>query len=330
METGKPPSITLYDDELTFSFPDVHPDAHLTMAFYRTLRVPDDGREYPMPAKLGRFPLNLVDEYLLPEVCKKRGGVFLPMFSREALVVDMGSGFPMAVKVAAGKINVVNGRPWTNTLDKQQQDYLISSHQHWLHGFNTEAGHAGQFVASPMGAGASVEEQLSGQAVWGGLQILVHPMKQAHYLRLLEERRREQREAKGVLFSMAPAQTTMGLAVGGRVRQVVVEDPWGFDAWDTTQQLRSFVHLLHAKDYPRLTGLDMPPTPVTARRYAEAGIPWYDWNTVDDGIGTQSAFASVQSASQLLSASNTVILGDQPVDVSDVIYLGRRIEPDEW
>jgi hypothetical protein len=44
--------VELRDDSLLFSFPDVHPDAVLSVSFQRTLRIPDDGRDYPLPPSL--------------------------------------------------------------------------------------------------------------------------------------------------------------------------------------------------------------------------------------------------------------------------------------
>ena len=48
--------IELRDDELVFRFPEVHEDAVCTIGFQRTLRIPDDNRDYPLPPGLGAFP----------------------------------------------------------------------------------------------------------------------------------------------------------------------------------------------------------------------------------------------------------------------------------
>ena len=55
--------IELKSDGLVFSFPEVHPDATLRVEFERTLRIPDDGRDYPLPPGLGNFPLRHVDDF---------------------------------------------------------------------------------------------------------------------------------------------------------------------------------------------------------------------------------------------------------------------------
>ena len=38
--------------KLTFRFPEVHEDAGCSIVFQRTLRIPDDEKEYPLPPGL--------------------------------------------------------------------------------------------------------------------------------------------------------------------------------------------------------------------------------------------------------------------------------------
>ena len=73
--------IELKDDALVFSFPDVHRDAVLSIDFQRTLRIPDDDSEYPLPPGMGRFPVRHVDDFAarVPERWLSHGGVMLPM-----------------------------------------------------------------------------------------------------------------------------------------------------------------------------------------------------------------------------------------------------------
>src|SRR6476620_5748527 len=58
----------------------------LTVVFHRTLRIPDDGKTYPLPASLGHFPLRSVDDFpeTIPPIYAKRGGVMMPMYQAEA------------------------------------------------------------------------------------------------------------------------------------------------------------------------------------------------------------------------------------------------------
>ncbi|HYF06823.1 MAG TPA: hypothetical protein VD970_04335, partial [Acetobacteraceae bacterium] len=108
-------AIGLEHDTLVFEFPEVHSDAVLHVTFQRTLRVPDDGKRHALPPGLGRFPLRAVDDLeaaRLPEGWTRRGGVALPMWQAEACWLHFSSphAYPMAVKIAAGKINAVNGK----------------------------------------------------------------------------------------------------------------------------------------------------------------------------------------------------------------------------
>lgn len=107
-------AIGLSHDTLVFEFPEVHADAVLQVGFQRTLRVPDDGRDHHLPPGLGRFPLRAVDdlpEARVPALWRRCGGVALPMWQAEACWLSFSSpgDYPMAVKVAAGKVNAVTG-----------------------------------------------------------------------------------------------------------------------------------------------------------------------------------------------------------------------------
>lgn len=86
--------IELKHDELVFQFPEVHEDAVCRVDFQRTLRIPDDNREYPLPPGLGRFPVEHVEDHSsrLPSAWIERGGVLLPMYQAEALWINFSSG----------------------------------------------------------------------------------------------------------------------------------------------------------------------------------------------------------------------------------------------
>ena len=140
--------IELKDDELVFRFPEVHESAKLRVGFQRTLRIPDDNRAYPLPLGFGTFPLNHVDDYAdrVPEAWRRHGGVFLPMHQAEAMWINFRTSYPMAVKVAAGKIDALTGKQWKNDLSSRPQDYLVVPDQPWLDGFSVGKGMIRQFV----------------------------------------------------------------------------------------------------------------------------------------------------------------------------------------
>jgi hypothetical protein len=92
------------------------------------------------------------------------GGVVMPKDQSEALWISFSARYPCAVKIAAGKINAVSGAAWTAELQSEPQDDVVVPGQPWLDGFSVGEGHIRQFVAMPLGAGHSVEEQLTGRA----------------------------------------------------------------------------------------------------------------------------------------------------------------------
>ena len=121
--------IELKADSLVFSFPEVHRDAVLRVDFQRTLRIPDDGTDYPLPPGLGRFPIKHVDDFVerVPLEWIERAGVMLPMYQSEAVWLNLTSGdYPFAIKVAAGKVNAVTGDAWVGQL-KASQNSLDSA-----------------------------------------------------------------------------------------------------------------------------------------------------------------------------------------------------------
>ena len=283
--------IELRDHALEFSFPEVHPRARCQISFQRTLRIPDDNQPYPLPAGLGRFPLHHVDDYYqrLPASWEQHGGVFLPMYQSEALWLDFSfkgwpGDYPCALKVATGKINAISGEPWGNGLVATPQDYLVVTSQLWLDGFAVGQGLIRQFVAMPLGAGFSAEEQLTGQAAHGGLQLVVYPMQRERFEEL--EAQRQADRHREVHDSYLPGfgdvmgeegPTEMALSPGGLMRQQIERDPYGVDAWDQSAGSRCFVHLVNSQIYAVITGQAPPHPPLTAEDYANAKMPWFEF-----------------------------------------------------
>lgn len=176
--------LCLAKDTLRFEFPAIHQDAVLEIKFNQTLRVPDDGRRYPLPPSLWLFHLRAVDELRAascPAAWHRRGGFAFPMWRSEACYISFHSPteFPFAVKVAAGNVNALTGLPWSEDLDFNSGDYIEVPGQPWLDGFCVEKGVVRQFVAAPLGGGYTAEEQITGKAEHGGIQLLVCPMKAA-------------------------------------------------------------------------------------------------------------------------------------------------------
>ena len=313
--------IELQRDNLQFSFPKVHASATLGIEFQRTLRIPDDGDDYPLPPGLGRFPLRHVDDHAenVPKDWIRRGGVMLPMYQSEAMwlnfnatyVPDRDTRYPFAVKVAAGKINAVNGETWSEGLSRPQ-DYMVSPRQPWLDGYCVEQGYIRQFVAMPLGSGYSAEEQITGEAEFGGVQIVVYPMK----LEVFERRfpmvddRDALCEFDAIERCAAPAAMggmDMGLAPGGRMRQEIYDDPFDINDWDTEAGSRCFVHITNSLVWHSVTGSPPPTTPPTSKQYTKAGLPWFEYFDAE---------AKALKGSDVLSHLKSVAaMGEQKGDV---------------
>jgi hypothetical protein len=287
--------IELRHDALSFSFPDVHHDASVTIDFQRTLRIPDDDRSYPLPPGLGSFPLRHVDDFAdrVPALWREHGGVMLPMYQAEALwlnfqgsfVPDRATMYPVAIRVAAGKVDAVSGKEWEPGLSRSPQNYLVHPGQPWLDGYAVSKGIIRQFVAMPLGSGYSAEEQLTGKAEHGGLQLQVFPMKREVFERrfpvVMREREVYSSSAVGdftrTTLCKAPAAPDMGLAPGGRMKQDIYQDRFDLADWDLSRSSRCFVHLANSLVWRAITGENPPTTPPTAAEYTRAGLPWFDY-----------------------------------------------------
>jgi len=176
--------LELRSNQLVFSFPEVHPDARLTVTLHRTFRIPDDGQKYPLPPSCGFFPVRHVDDFKdkVPQKWVGRGGVMVPLYQSEAMWLAFDPQYSnlhmhhyaFAIKVATGKVSAITGKKWSKKL--KDGDYMVSPGQPWLDGYVVEDGTIRQFVAAPLGLGVTVEEQITGKAEFGGLQIEVVPM----------------------------------------------------------------------------------------------------------------------------------------------------------
>lgn len=337
--------IELRDDALRFTFPEVHPEASLSIDFQRTLRIPDDDRSYPLPPGLGRFPLRHVDDFAerVPPSWSEHGGVMLPMYQAEALWLCFSGSFiperrvsyPFAIRVATGKIDAVTGKSWQSGLERRPQNYLVHPGQPWLDGYVVSKGSIRQFVAMPLGAGYTAEEQLTGKAEHGGLQLQVFPMKREVFERRFPVRREPEFEAmvggsltvfsKQLCRAPAAASYEMGLAPGGRMKQDIYTDTFDLSDWDTSQTSRCFVHLANSMVWRSITRQAPPTAPPTAADYSRAGLPWFDY--YDEGreaVEGSSILQGLKSVLHLGKEKGDVPLPEnEPAAPARVVRIGR-------
>lgn len=93
--------------------------------------------------------------------------------------------------------------------------------------------------------------------------------------------------------------------------------------WDTEHSSGCFVHLCDALLWREITGENPPQTPVTAREYERAGLPWFDYYRDDlavlEGSKVLAGAKSVQAISQ--QKGDQAVNSNQSVDEGLVINL---------
>ncbi|HTY23708.1 MAG TPA: hypothetical protein VMC85_11290 [Desulfomonilaceae bacterium] len=305
---------------------------HFSVSFQRTLRLPEDGRTYPLPPGLGRFPIHRVADYAdrVPESWRRHGGVFIPMYQREALwMAFQGADWrPNAVKIGVGMINALSGHAWNQSLSKDKQDYIVVPEQPWLDGINAGKGLIRQFVAMPLGMGYTVEGQITGREEAGGMQIIVYDPKPGKFP---EEEPRWGRRGSDYICccSQAGPGVEMGLAAGGKMEQKIYPDSYGIDTWDVHTFGRVYVHIVNSMMYREITGSEPPPTPVTAREYTRYGLPWFDlYDQEKATIEESGILTGVKSTGDLDKKLGFLSQQDDaPVDIPATTVKG--LHPDE-
>jgi hypothetical protein len=194
------------------------------------------------------------------------------MYAREALWIGFSGAVwkPNAVKVLVGGVNAVSGLPDHRDLG-DPQDYLVCPQQPWLDGFNAGDGIIRQFVAMPMGEGYAVEAG-HGLPEQGGVTIVAFEPMPGRFPDVPPALLGPQRFA-----TPRPAEThEMVVGAGGLIRQKIYRDPYTREVWDTTHRVCATVTMVNSLWFAELTGRQPPPTPIDARTYAAAGLPWFD------------------------------------------------------
>lgn len=262
----------------------IHIGSRFSVSFQRTLRIPEDGNVYPLPPGLGAFPIHSVADYWdrVPPTWQSQNSYFISMSQREALWLGFDGAMwkPNAVKIAIGNVNAISGQAWDEALQTQPQDYIICPNQPWLDGINTGHSSIRQFVAMPLGLGATVEAQIRGTEEIGGIQILVYEPKPGRFP--TQPPPEPDPEARGLALSL-PIGAEMGLGAGGQMSQKIYPDSYGGDTWDLTNFGSIAVYIINSEQYRELTDLEPPPTLITAQAYTQYGFPWFALYDEDQG-----------------------------------------------
>ena len=265
--------IELLHDQLTFAFPEIHPDAKLTIEFQRTLRIPDGEREFPLLPGLGRFPLfpvqELVDQGAAPWL--EQVEAMLPMYQSEAMWLSFQPSYsvaheafyPFAVKISAGQKDAISGRTWTTALHRNPQDYLVLREQSWLGGFSNGNGLVHQFVAVPFGNKEIVTAEAGAVDNTGKVQLEVYPLSRHAF-----ELHHPTDSWKAHLLATANPTTEKG----NLTRELHTElepqklngNPFRHEDWDRDARATYSLHLANSLQWCAMTGSPPPSPPLSA------------------------------------------------------------------
>lgn len=302
-----------------------------SVALQRTVRVPDDGGSYPLPPGLGALPVYRVEDFAdrVPPALRERGGYFVPLWEREALWLNFTAAWwkPNAVKVGVGGVNALTGEAWDSGLRADPQNYLVCPDQPWLDGIRTAEGTVRQFVAVALGSGDTVEEQLTGAAEVGGVQIQVFEPKPGRFPDEPPPDAGPRLESIAWEGLEVQEDTSMGLGAGGQIEQKIYPDPYGVETWDEAAWAEAFVHVLPAEHVRAITGEEPPPSPVTPQLYTSLGLPWF--RLPDEERGDLAASERLQRVESVQSrhAARGDADDEEPVaiDPGQIIPLGPQV-----
>ncbi len=259
------------------------------ISFHRTLRIPEDGRDYPLPAGLGRFPIHRVEDYAekVPANWLKEGGFFIPLYQKEALFLQLEapSWHPTIAKICVGRINAITGKPFSETLSRGHQDYVVIPNQKWLDGISSGEGLVRQFVAMPLGKGYTIESQITDEEKFGGFQFVVFECKPGRFperdpeidrrVRWAEQYGRQAALYCSIALDEGDDDQEMGIAAGGSIKQQIQKDTYGIESWSPELKRSLTIRLVNSLAYKEITGMEPPASPITAAEYKRAKIPWY-------------------------------------------------------
>jgi hypothetical protein len=241
---------------------EIHFGASVTVRFMRTPRIPDDGEAYPQPQDLGTFPIFCVGDYpdRVPAAWRVRGGVFIPLYPREAIWISFSGRWwkPNAIKVGVGRINALTGHAWHERLTAEPQNYLVCPDQTRLDGFNRGNGALRQFIAMPLETGGDREMQTPGREECSGIHLMVFEPKAGRFPSCPPEQERETITRRS---PSAPENAVPAPQAGGRMRQEISPDEYGFDNWDPLNYGRVCVHTVNTRMFREITGREPPSRP---------------------------------------------------------------------
>ena len=329
--------LTLINDSLLIG-------RHTKISFNRTLRIPEDGKKYDLPAGFGRLPILRVEDVAdrVPDKWRQEGGLIIPLYQREALFLEFGGEEwrPTIAKAAVGRVNAITGKPHDLDLKEGRQDYVVIPEQKWLDGINSGNGSVRQFIAMPLGQGYTVEAQITDEETHGGFQMAVFEPKEGIFIEekadvwddhtyvrdtnsVYARKPRFSDSSLSLLSRRAacPKELEMGIAAGGSIKQQILEDEYGIESWDPDACLALNIHIVNSAVYEEITGRPALLSPITAESYAKQGIPWFShYDESRKSVSAPKIFSQLLSVLQIDKARGKMENATQkPMRVGPVI-----------
>lgn len=121
----------------------------------------------------------------------------------------------------------------------------------------------------------------------------------------------------------------MGLAAGGKIEQVVNIDYNDATKWFKGLTLSIPVHILNSAAFRRVTGTEPPACPLSAREYADAGLPFFDMFEEPSGVSGNNAFDAVKSVNEV-EQDRGIASGVEYVVHPGIITLDRDARVAHW
>ncbi|KAI0832186.1 hypothetical protein F5Y06DRAFT_307499 [Hypoxylon sp. FL0890] len=283
----------------------------LRISFQRTIRVSDYVDRCDLPPDIGTFPLFKVRDYAqrLPPEMAAKGGLFFPMHQKEAMWIKLSADAPFMIKIYAGGVNVSSGEHHAEGVEARRrrvelrnagnslQDYVVVPDQYWLDGITVSPRVARQFVAMPMNQGYSVEAQLTGKELTAPpclqeyeetIPFRCSPNNSIDNLKKLLEDLTGMPADMQLLGSSGPTlsrdefhcETDTGLNLI-QIQGSTVHMFWRLNDGKVvirptiSEEIASKgVRMLNGAAFRRVTGRELPPSPIEASTYVDKGLPF--------------------------------------------------------
>lgn len=95
----------------------------------------------------------------------------------------------------------------------------------------------------------------------------------------------------------------MSVAPGGLIKQCILEDRFPAESWDRQATVFFNVQILNSELFRSVTGLAPPKSPISAKTYADLGLPYYEiWEETSSVKGDFEGIKSVKAMDKVKAA----------------------------